>query len=287
MAFVYGAKPDPKDERDLLYKAARRRAAVIPDHIDLRPNAPPVRDQGNIGSCVPHGTTAVHKYLQIAGSPIDPPQPEPVKPPCFGIPTKLWRGAKKRFGVSPFTDLSPLFLYYEGRKYEGSFPADAGMFPRDAFKIMAKGDSGIGCAREEDWQYDTARFNEEPPQAAYDHAADYRFGKYWRLNDLDEELDALAAKLAITIGFAVYDSFEQQQNMTTGRMPMPKKTESIRGYHLVSGFGYHKDPTWEGGGYLIIQNSWSVRVHDNGYFYMPFAYVIEKGFVTDLWTGTL
>jgi C1A family cysteine protease len=69
-------------------------------------------------------------------------------------------------------------------------------------------------------------------------------------------------------------------------MPMPASSESVVGGHAVFIAGYQTDPGTAGGGYLIVKNSWSTSWGDQGYFYMPYAY-IRPDLVSDLWTAVV
>jgi hypothetical protein len=47
----YGWVPDLPDQRDILYGAVRAVPAKLPSAVDLRPQCPPVENQGHLGSC--------------------------------------------------------------------------------------------------------------------------------------------------------------------------------------------------------------------------------------------
>jgi hypothetical protein len=47
----YGWVPDLPDARDHLYAATMAVMAALPPKVDLRPQCPPVYDQGQLGSC--------------------------------------------------------------------------------------------------------------------------------------------------------------------------------------------------------------------------------------------
>jgi C1A family cysteine protease len=246
----YGYVPDTKDANDLIYQSVRPMAAPLPPVVDLRHFCSAVRDQGQLGSCT-----------------------------GFAIAVGFREFLLNKLGV-PFVPLSPLFLYYEERSREHTIPQDAGAMPRDGFKVLQK----LGCATEKDDPYDITKFTQAPSKTALTNAAQFKIAAYHRLAHLADIQACLAAGNGVVLGFTVYDSFESDAVAKTGIMPMPAAGESILGGHAVFCVGYKTDSTAAGGGYLIVKNSWGVGWGDQGYFYMPFAYIQPK-LVSDVWTG--
>src|ERR1039458_3808966 len=58
----YGWLPDLPDHRDQLYGAPVELAAAPPARADLRPQCPPVYDQGNVGSCTANAIAAAIQF---------------------------------------------------------------------------------------------------------------------------------------------------------------------------------------------------------------------------------
>ncbi|MGA9452298.1 MAG: peptidase, partial [Verrucomicrobiia bacterium] len=58
----YGWLPDLPDHRDHLYAAPVELAAAPPAKIDLRPQCPPVYDQGQLGSCTANAIAAAIQF---------------------------------------------------------------------------------------------------------------------------------------------------------------------------------------------------------------------------------
>lgn len=244
----YGAIPDKVDVRDYLY---RRTLRELPNSVDLRPLTSPVRDQGDLGSCTGFAiSTGMREFIENA--------------------------TKEKYST-----LSPLFLYFEERKLEGTISQDAGAEPRDGMKVL----TSLGCAPEADDPYDISKFIKAPSSAAVKDALVYTAASYHRLSTLADVQDCLAGGSGFVIGFDVYDSFENIGS--DGKMPMPKAGEELLGGHAVFVCGYKVDTTWPGGGYLIVKNSWGTAWGDAGFFYMPFAYVISTNpvYVSDMWVA--
>jgi C1A family cysteine protease len=242
----YGWKPSPPDVRD--YKL-RFYGAEYDAKVDLRTSGflPEVWDQGQLGSCVSHGTDAAYAY-DLAKQ---------------GIQSN-WSGSR-------------LFIYYNGRDIEGTVNEDSGLTIRDGIKSLNQ----YGTPPESDWAYDISRFTEKPPQQAYDDGKLREAVKYAAVGQNAAEMKAcLTAGYPIVIGFTVYSSFESGEVARTGDVPMPALNEGIAGGHCVVVVGYtvrNGNPVW------ICRNSWGTGWGDQGYFYFPEAYLLNADLADDFW----
>ena len=131
----YGWIPDLPDARDHLY-AAPMAVVALPLKADLRPNCPPVYDQGQLGSCTANAIGAAIQFDRM------------------------------KQHLSPDFIPSRLFIYYNERVMEGTVSTDSGAMIRDGIKSVAK----QGACPERDWPYDIAKFAMRPPQADYKEA---------------------------------------------------------------------------------------------------------------------
>ncbi len=248
----YGYVPDKQDDRDFMYQAVRPATAPLPPEIDLRHLCSPVRDQGQLGGCTGFAIAAgLREFLAI------------------------------KLGQS-LVPMSPLFVYYEERALEHTISQDAGAQPRDGLKVLAK----TGCSPEADDPYDISLFTQQPSAQAMQDAQNYKIAAYHRLRTLSDALACLAGGNGIVMGFKVFESFESNAVAQTGDMPMPAEGEATVGGHAVFIAGYKTDPGTPGGGCLVVKNSWGTGWGDNGYFYMPYAYVTPDR-VSDLWTAVV
>src|SRR5215813_12758399 len=59
-----GWVPDLPDARDHMYAAPQRVLATLPSQVDLRPQCPPVVDQGQLGSCTANAIGNAHFFNQ-------------------------------------------------------------------------------------------------------------------------------------------------------------------------------------------------------------------------------
>jgi C1A family cysteine protease len=240
----YGWKPSLPDLRDHIADASE--LAVL-DEVDPRADLPDVFDQGQLGSCTANAVAAAVQY-----------------------DAKL-NGADPGF-------LSRLWIYYYERKLEGS-PADqdTGAFGRDGFKVC----NTLGVPLEQDWPYDITKFSQEPPAGLAAEAAGHRISNYRAVpRNLDSMKAVLSNKQTIALGFTVYESFESPQVAQTGIVPMPTRSEKTLGGHEVLLVGYLKDEA----NYALVRNSWGTGWGRNGYFLMPWAYILDANLASDFRT---
>jgi C1A family cysteine protease len=65
----------------------------------------------------------------------------------------------------------------------------------------------------------------------------------------------------------------------TGVVPMPQPNETVQGGHCVAAVGYDDSKQC-----FIARNSWGTGWGQNGYFLMPYAYLIDTQLAADFWT---
>lgn len=245
----FGYIPDLPDKRDFYFKQLMSELKLdskLPDSVDLRPQMPPVLDQGNLGSCTANGSANAHFYDQIKQS---------------------------GTGWCP----SRLFIYYNERVIEGTVNSDSGATIRDAVKSMAK----WGVCKEKQWPYINIekKFRKKPQQFCYINALQFKALKYFRVNQNRTEMQtALAAGFPIIIGFSVYESFESDAVASTGIVPMPGPDEQLLGGHcvLIVGFDNAKQQ-------YICMNSWGTSWGANGFFFIPYQYLEDPDLASDFW----
>jgi len=245
----FGWIPDLPDQRDHLYAAPLVAIGPLPPSIDLSGQCPDVYDQGHLGSCTANAIAGAIEFDQ------------------------------RKQGLPEVFTPSRLFIYYNEREIEGTVDTDSGAQIRDGMKSV----SHCGACHEALWKYDIAQFQTKPPQPCYDDAGKHKVVLYQRLTqNLGQMKGCLASGFPFVFGFAVYESFESEQVARTGEVPMPASSEDMLGGHAVLAVGY--DDAQQR---FLVRNSWGSGWGKQGYFTMPYAYLIDRGLASDFWTARL
>jgi C1A family cysteine protease/GH25 family lysozyme M1 (1,4-beta-N-acetylmuramidase) len=252
----YGWKPDLPDPRDYSYPVSRG-AQSAPATIDLRAFCPPVYDQGQIGSCTGNAIAAALEFDMMR---------------------------QKQIAFTP----SRLFIYYNERVMEGTVGSDAGANIRDGIKSVAS----VGDCPETLWPYDDtpalqpgnvfppdARAAVAPTDDCFQNAIKHKALEYLSIDqNLADMKDCLASGYPFVFGFTVFPSFESDLVASSGKVPMPGADEQTIGGHAVMAVGYDDQAQ-----VFIVRNSWGPAWGDAGYFYMPYAYLLDDNLSDDFW----
>jgi C1A family cysteine protease len=233
----------------------------LPDNVDLRKWCSPIEDQDSLGSCTAHAGVGIVEYFE-----------------------------KRAF--NKHIDASRLFLYKVTRN-SLNWHGDTGAFLRTTMEAMVL----FGVPPEEYWQYNKVDFDKEPSAFLYAFAQNYQTISYYRLDPPETPKDVLlsriktflAAGLPSMFGLSVYTSIEQAEK--TGAIPYPIQGEKLLGGHAVIAVGYdekirikNSNPeAQETTGALRIRNSWGSEWGDEGYGWLPYAYVLN-GLAVDWWS---
>lgn len=252
----YGWKRSHPDFRD---KIADTSGLDILDEVDPRPMMPPIYDQGQLGSCTANAVAGAMQYdLHLDGEPLNLHRP------------------------------SRLMLYYMERMIEGSLgQGDTGAFGRDGFKALSK----YGWVPEREWRYDINKYAVDPPAPLWSEAATRLLTKpYAVVPQTEQDIKAaLSNNQTVAFGFTVYESFEYQETLDTGIVPMPSRNESQLGGHEVLLVGYLAEQP----DYALVRNSWGKSVYQGvpgaetyggGYFLIPWSYILDPNLTDDLRT---
>ena len=245
----YGWRVELPDFRDRVF---RPKVVETSAQVDLRPQCPPVYDQGQLGSCTGNSIAAAVEFDLM----------------------------KQK--LTSFTP-SRLFIYFNERTMEGTVGQDAGAEIRDGIKSV----NSLGVCPETDWPYDESKFADAPPPQCFTIALTAKSVQYESVaQDIETMKACLTQGTPIVLGFTVYDSFEGDAVARTGIVPMPSDAESTVGGHAVMVVG-HNDTQAEWNGIppqcFVVRNSWGSGWGASGYFFMPFPYLLNQNLASDFW----
>ncbi len=167
---------------------------------------------------------------------------------------------------------SRLFVYYNERKLERSIKEDSGAALSDGIATLQK----YGVCPESLWPYDVSKFAKKPSSTCYKTALRSRALDVSNIaQDAVSMKNSLFATNPFVVGISVYESFESD----TAAKTMPNvKTEKLLGGHAVLCVGYD-----DVANHWIMRNSWGASWGDNGYFYLPYDYLLSTSLTSDLW----
>jgi C1A family cysteine protease len=253
----FGWVRDLPDHRDQYFSVAHGTVTKLPSQVDLRPQCPPVYDQGEIGSCTANAIAAAIQF------------------------------DRKKRGQKPDFVPSRLFIYWNERYVEHDVPYDRGAQIRDGVKSISK----VGVCPEAEWPYvatpaapdgrwsPTDAPAKQPPQACYIDAAEYKAITYQRLVQHVTQLrGCLAQGFPFVFGFVVYESFYEDSGQQRLVTPLPGSNDQLLGGHAVLCVGYDDDKQL-----FTVRNSWGPDEGEGGYFYMPYSYLLDTHLASDFW----
>jgi hypothetical protein len=222
----------------------------LPESVNLINNFPPIRDQGQRGTCTSFTCCALREYLTGNAE----------------------------------ANLSEQFLYWACQKRDN--PLENGSEGTRISTAMAVL-KDIGVCPEETWHYVSDKkkpyHQGPPPDGAEVEATDYRLMNAVRIPISSEEVcSALARGFPVAVGIPVYKSWSNPYTQLTGRINMPFPSEVLRGGHAVLIVAYDKDKE-----VFVFRNSWGEGWASDGdfgagYGIMPMKY-LTLGF--DAWIG--
>ena len=262
--------------------AAGYRLAALPDDVDLRPELPAVRDQGQrpTGLFFAVAAAADHLYRDDPVMPIKQASPQfmawlhQVRLVGQVAPQALWGEA----GAS--LDLFHLALRAEGHYEKPAVPAEQGYVgeadaPYPAIFFAASSPTGVTPP-------DMARRYLGEGLAARLVAGERVATQGIDLKPVAADLETLRAVLAsarcVVLSLPVHpaDWSPVAPDWRVGELSSAEVAGV--GYQAVLLVGYETDAAAPGGGWFIVRNSWGERWADAGHARLSFQYVRDFGF---------
>jgi len=220
-------------------------ATALPASVDLTPNAMPVGDQGQVGSCAAWATD----YGALG----------------------YWVNAEKLRGGG----LEPMYTYAQ---YVSAF--DGGQDRGSSIDYHLQVAEQQGVDNQSDYSQGNFDYSDLPTQAEHLNAVNWKLSTYSDLaiqpsasSTLNQQSieTALAAGNPIVIGIPVYWSFELIGSANNGFYSGPTSNDPFLGNHAIVALGYSSQG-------LVIQNSWGTSWGHAGYATLSWSFVNQYVF---------
>jgi C1A family cysteine protease len=242
---------DAVDERDYKFDSSDFNLYESSNAIDWTSTMSPVKDQGQLGSCVAFATAAMKEWQE---------QQEQEQ--------ELKEGKKYR-RKSKYYDYSEQWIYYNCKKID-PWPNDEGTSLRYAMRVLNK----IGVPCEKGWKYND-KVKGEPEKWAKMVSRWALIDSYYRLKGLDD------LKLALQAGPVIAGIYCFREMFTVGKdgvISYPNNPQEIYGGHAICIVGFDDSKKL-----VKFKNSWSTSWGQNGYGYLPYSYI--NNFMLDAWAA--
>lgn len=177
--------------------------------------------------------------------------------------------------------LSKLFVYQAAQRLAGSL-GNGGVDLRSTLKAI----TSFGVPYDVHWPYDLDKLDKEPSAFLYAFADRFRLIRYVRIdgrNSTGQETLALVKSLLgagfpCVLGFSVPTSISRDADI-----PYRPTFDTIQGGQAVVAVGYNDQRISSTKGALEVRNSWGRDWGNDGYGWLPYAYV-EEQLAADFWT---
>lgn len=232
--------------------------SLLPTSCDpIRHLSGQVYDQGQLGSCASNSCAYSLRYIY----------------------------AKEKLGS--FLP-SRLFIYYNGRVLS-SVPLnqDTGLSIGMSYNSVKT--NGV-CPENTDWVYDIKAFSVKPTVKAYTDAKNFQNLKVINLpQNLNVLQQCIFQGYPISFGATLYTSFMSETVAKNGNVPYPDKiNDTIIGGHAITIVAYdnnHVNASDGSKGNFLVANSWGTLWGINGFFWMPYVYVLDQTLCSDFWSA--
>lgn len=155
------------------------------------------------------------------------------------------------------------FLYYTERMIDGDTSEDLG----SSMHTIAEALIHYGICEEKLWPYKESNMFIDPTANCWNSARNHRITNMVELKTLEDMKTCLIQGSPFMFGTTIYQSFV---DTTDGWIKMPKLFDVVLGGHALVILGYIEEKK-----VFIGRNSWSTSWGDNGYFYLPYEYMMN------------
>jgi C1A family cysteine protease len=243
---------DPHDNRDFKFRMMNptimESLSSLASKVDHTKDMSPVKDQGQLGSCVGFAVSAMKE--------------------CQERKEHLEEIAKGKRGRPKIYDYSESWIYWNCKKID-PWPNEEGTSSRFAMQVLHK----IGVPTEKGWPYKDVGDIGEPKRWADLVARWALIHSYWRIETLNELKVALIDG-PVPIGVPCFYEFFFVGS--GGIIPYPANPNQIYGGHAICVVGYDDNKKL-----VKFKNSWGKDWGENGYGYLPYKYI--EDFLWDAW----
>ncbi|CAF2897348.1 unnamed protein product [Rotaria sp. Silwood2] len=227
-------------------------ASHLPSSVDLRKWMTPVEDQKDMNTCVANAFAGACEYFM-----------------------------KKSTGNH--IDVSRLFVNYNGRLVESPTMTTQDVGSSLIYTAIALRRYGI--CEEAIWKYDRKNLNQRPSDTAYMRGSQFTVTVVKLQPTLIAMKTVLAKKLPFVVSIVLLESARQEGEERNGYILMPNpadpRVKHAKLGHAVLIVGYDDETQ-----HFIVRNSWGSDWGHNGYFFIPYQYLLNpKLFLADegLW----
>ena len=240
---------DEPDNRDFKLTESVFEPVKLPKSVDWTSKMSPVKNQGQLGSCVGFATAAMKEWQE---------QIEHEREVAKG---------KKYKREQDHYDLSESWIYWNCKKID-PWPGEEGTSIRCAMQVLHK----IGVPCEKAYPY-SDKYEGEPESWAKLIAKWGLIDSYYRCNTIDDLRLALPNG-PVVIGIGCFREIFFVNG--TGVVPYPSNPDEMLGGHAVCVVGYDDSKQL-----VKFKNSWSPAWGQKGYGYLPYRYISD--FMWDSW----
>jgi C1A family cysteine protease len=256
--FKVNYRRDPEDKRDYKFETLKpellEAKLSLPDSVDHTNEMSPVKNQGQLGSCVAFAVSAMKE--------------------CQERKEHLEEIAKGKRGRPKIYDYSEAWIYWNAKKIDPWGIEDEGTSIRYAMQVLQK----IGVPTEKGWPYKDVNSVDavgEPEKWANLVARWALIDSYYRIDTLN------GLKLALIDGpvpIGIPCFYEIFFVGSDGIVPYPANPDEIYGGHAICTVGFDNSKQL-----IKFKNSWGTGWGDKGYGYLSYKYVSD--FLWDAWAA--